>query len=450
MVKSNVNPAFGGMLLYRFHLKIYGCQMNSHDAEKLRGALLARRWIESSEEEADCVVYVACSIRDKAEHKVWSELGRHEERWNAEQRPIVAVTSCIAQNVGDEMARRFPWVRVISGPRHLGDLPDALETACRTGDRLRLLDDDPRAVRELPVAPMARINPWKASVTISHGCDNFCTYCIVPHVRGRFASRSKEDILTDVKSLIDHGVKEVSLLGQNVDTWGLDLGPGVRFSHLLDEVASLPGLKWLRFMTSYPSDFTIDVCEVMQKHPNICRAINLPIQAGSNRVLRAMNRRYTLEEYAATVDLIRSFMPDVGLTSDLIVGFPGETDEEFQASVDALERFQFDLVHTAAYSPRQGTPAAKMKNQVSEEEKNRRLRHINEVQARVALQVNQRLIGEEFDVLLDGYAPKGDYIQGRTGSDKVVLLPKGTLQPGQFVRAKIEDCTNWCLKGREA
>lgn len=433
--------------MLRFHIKVYGCQMNAHDAEKLRGALLARRWIESDEKNADCVVYVACSIRDKAEHKVWSDLGRHEADWQVAGRPVVAVTSCIAQNVGDEMARRFPWVRVISGPRHLGDLPDALEQACRTGDRLRLLDDDPRSVRELPVVPMARMNPWKASVTISHGCDNFCTYCIVPHVRGRFASRPAQAVIDDVKALIDAGVKEVSLLGQNVDTWGLDLGQGVRFSHLLDQVASLPGLRWLRFMTSYPSDFTVDVCEVMAAHPNICPAINLPIQSGSDRVLRAMNRRYTLEEYAGTVDLIRSHLPGVGLTSDLIVGFPGETEEEFLQSCAALERFEFDLVHTAAYSPRQGTPAARMKNQVSDEEKNRRLRAINEIQSAVALRVNQRLIGQSFDVLLDGYAPKGDFIEGRTGSDKVVLLPPDGLQPGQLVRARITDCTNWCLKG---
>lgn len=431
----------------RFHLKVYGCQMNTHDAEKIRGALIDRGWQESQELDADFVIFVACSIRDKAEHKVWSELGRFEESWNESRHPYVAVTSCMAQNVGDELTRRFPWVRVVSGPRHLGDLPQALDQAWSTGDRFRLLDDDPRAVRELPIAPDSRVCPWKGAVTISHGCDNFCTYCIVPHVRGRFASRSEEQIIDDVKSLIDAGVVEISLLGQNVDTWGLDMPGGKRFSHLLDRVASLPGLKWLRFMTSYPTDFTVDVCEVMAAHPNICPSINLPIQAGSNRILRAMNRRYTYDEYAQTVDLIRRHLPQVGLTSDLIVGFPGETEEEFQESITAIRQFEFDLVHTAAYSPRQGTPAARMKNQIPEQEKNRRLRLINQVQAEVAGKINQRLIGQQFEILVDGPAPKGDWLQGRTQTDKVVLLKGSRDLEGHFVTVRIEDSNNWSLKG---
>ena len=433
--------------MYGFAMKVYGCQMNQYDASKIQTALTALGWHETDEETADAVIFVACSIRDKAEHKVWSELGRYAERWQAEGKPAVAVTSCIAQNVGTEMAGRFPWVRVVSGPRHIGDLPAALSDALDNGNRHTLLDDDPRAVRELDVPPSVRSFQWKASVTISHGCDNFCTYCIGPYVRGRFASRPAEEILAEVRSLVAGGAKEITLLGQNVDTWGLDCPGGMRFADLLELVAREPGVEWLRFMTSYPTDFTVDVVETMVRHSNICPSINLPIQAGSERVLRAMNRRYSLEEYADTMKLIRDGLPEVGLTSDLIVGFPGETEEEFQCSLAALERFRFDMVHTAAYSPRQGTPAAKMKNQIPAAVKERRLNEVNDLQTSIARQINQSLVGRTYKVLVDGPAPKGDYMEARTATDKVVLLKGAGASFGQFVTAKIDSAESWCLKG---
>ena len=421
--------------------------MNQYDADKIRTALIARGARETHEEEADAIVFVGCSIRDKAEHKVWSELGYYGTRWARERRPVVAVTGCIAQNVGADMAKRYPWVRVVSGPRHIGILPEAIETALLTGEKVLNLDSDPRELHELTFAPLVRQYPWKAAVMISHGCDNFCTYCIVPYVRGRFASRRPEEIIQEVEQLVHSGVKEISLLGQNVDTYGKDLN-GYSFANLLSDVAQVDGLKRLRFMTSYPTDFTQDVVDTIAENSIICPAINLPIQAGSDRILKAMNRRYTVEEYAKVVDVIHERLPDVGLTSDLIVGFPGETEEDFELSLQALRRFRFDLVHTAAYSPRQGTPAAKMKDQVPEQVKNRRLNEVNDLQTQIAREINEKLVGKKYEVLVDGMALKGNLLQGRNQADKVILFEGPVELRGNFVTVEIVSADSWSLKGK--
>ncbi|MDD3512870.1 MAG: MiaB/RimO family radical SAM methylthiotransferase, partial [Synergistaceae bacterium] len=282
--------------MHRFALKIYGCQMNVYDGDKIRTALVARGWRESPEDEADLVILNGCSIRDKAEQKVWSDLGRFAVRWKNERKPIVAVTGCVAQSVGRRMAARFPWVRFVSGPRHIGAVPDALEQFFNERDAGRtigneetvfLLDDDPRAFLDLPGAPTERVNRWKAFVTIAHGCDNFCSYCIVPYVRGRFVSRPAEDILEEMRTLVADGVLEITLLGQNVNSYGSDFSDGYRFSSLLRDAAASTGVRLLRFVTSHPRDFTPDIVEAMAEHTDIlCPSINLPIQSGSDRILK--------------------------------------------------------------------------------------------------------------------------------------------------------------------
>lgn len=433
--------------MYGFAMKVYGCQMNQYDADKIRTALVARGARETAEESADVIVFVGCSIRDKAEHKVWSELGHYEERWRRERRPVVAMTGCIAQNVGVDMSKRYPWIRVISGPRHIGLVPDALEAALLRDEKVTLLDDDPRELHELCFAPLEREFPWKASVMISHGCDNFCTYCIVPYVRGRFASRSPREIIDETEQLVKGGVKEICLLGQNVDTYGKDL-EHYSFADLLNDVAHIKGLERLRFMTSYPTDFTKDVVDAIAENANICPAINLPIQAGSDRILKAMNRRYTVEEYAEVVDGIRRGLPEVGLTSDLIVGFPGETDDDFACSVEVLKRFRFDQVHTAAYSRRQGTPAAAMKDQVPESVKSRRLNEVNQLQTEIAKDINGKLIGRRCRVLVDGRALKGNLLQGRNSIDKVILFEGDKSLIGTFVDVEVTSADSWSLKGK--
>lgn len=438
-----------GFSLYSFAMKVYGCQMNQYDADKIRTALISRGAAESAEDQADVIIFVGCSIRDKAEQKVWSELGRYGSRWAKTHCPIVAMTGCIAQNIGDVMLKRYPWVRIVSGPRHIGCLPDAIESALITGSRVSNLDADPRELHELGFAPMQRQYPWKASVMISHGCDNFCTYCIVPYVRGRFASRAPQDIIAEVKQLVQDGVKEISLLGQNVDTYGKDL-PNSSFAGLLRETARIEGLKRLRFMTSYPTDFTPEVVDAIAENSVICPSINLPIQSGSDRILKAMNRRYTVAEYADVVQVIRDRLPEVSLTSDLIVGFPGETDDDFDQSLAALRRFNFDQVHTAAYSPRNGTPAATMDGQIPADVKSYRLNKVNDLQKEIAYSINEKLVGRTYEVLVDGKAPKGDLLQGRTVTDKVVLFTGNPELKGRFVTVKITSADSWSLKGNLA
>ncbi|MPM17168.1 tRNA-2-methylthio-N(6)-dimethylallyladenosine synthase [bioreactor metagenome] len=437
--------------MYRYALKVYGCQMNVYDGDKMKTALKERGWTETVEEEADVVILNGCSIRDKAEQKVWSDLGRFAPRWERERKPFVAVTGCVAQNVGRKMAARFPWVRFVSGPRHIGAVPDGLEKLMASpGETFQFLDDDPRAFIDLPGAPVERVNPWKAFVTIAHGCDNFCSYCIVPYVRGRFVSRPPEDILEEMRTLVADGVLEITLLGQNVNSYGSDFSDGYTFANLLRDGALKTGVRLLRFATSHPRDFTPDIVDTMAEHsPVICPSINLPIQSGSDRILALMNRGYTVERYRETVSVIRSRLPGAGLTTDLIVGHPGETEEDFRESLKVLEEFRFDLVHSAAYSPREGTAAARREDQVPREEKMARLNELNSLQSGIALEINESLVGSLFTVLLDDAAPRGDgLLQGRTPSDKVVLVEAGEEMLGRFVRVEITRADNWCLSGR--
>lgn len=437
--------------MHKFSLKVYGCQMNVYDGDKIKTALVGSGWRESSEDEADLVILNGCSIRDKAEQKVWSDLGRFAVRWKKERRPLVAVTGCVAQRVGRKMAARFPWVRFVSGPRHIGAVPEALSLLFEVeGGPVFLMDDDPRAFVDLPGAPTERVNRWRAFVTIAHGCDNFCSYCIVPYVRGRFVSRPPEEILNEVRELVADGVLEVTLLGQNVNSYGSDFSNGYRFSSLLRDVAVGTGVSLLRFVTSHPRDFTPDIADVMAEHSDVlCPSVNLPIQSGSDRVLKMMNRGYDLERYRAAVASIRDRLPDAGLTTDLIVGHPGETDEDFQRSMDALEEFRFDLVHSAAYSPREGTAAAAREDQISREVKMSRLNEVNALQAKIAGEINRSLVGRRFRILLDDVAPRGHgLLQGRTPSDKVVLIEGGEELLGRFATVEITNGESWRLDGR--
>ena len=433
--------------MINFTMKVYGCQMNVYDSDKLRTALENRGWTECADEaRADVVIFTGCSVRDKAEQKVWSELGRYSPSWEKHRRPLVAVTGCIAQNIGKKMLTRYPWVRLVSGPRNIGRVPDALESALseiNTKGKVMLLDDDPRAFTdiELGEAPYSRLNRWRAFVTIAHGCDNFCTYCIVPYVRGRFLSRRFDEIIKEARMLAEDGVIEITLLGQNVNSY-----PG--FSNLLREFAKIDGIELVRFVTSLPQDFSDEIITAMAEEPEICPSINLPIQAGSNEVLKKMNRKYTREEYFALVEKIRARLPDVGITSDLIVGFPGESEEDFLKSMDAINRVRFDQVHTAAYSIREGTAAAGFPGQLPLEVRMERLNRINAVQNQISLEINRKLLGREYRILLDDHAPKGEgLLQGRTPTDKVVLLKGDESMLGSFVNVKIVNAENWCLEG---
>ena len=435
--------------------------MNVYDSDRLRTALTRRGplgWWEEvpleNEDEADLIIITGCSVRAKAEQKVWSELGRYEASWKKKHRPVVALTGCVAQSLGKKALSRFPWVRLVSGPRHIGLLPDGLQRVMDNPSvRLNLLDEDPRTFFELDEVTVRRENPYKAYVTIAYGCDNFCTYCIVPYVRGRFLSRPKDDILREVRALVNDGVREITLLGQNVNSYGKDFVDGTTFASLLRSVARVEGVRRVRFVTSLPQDFTQDIVDVMASEPAVCPSLNLPIQAGSDRILKLMNRRYTYAEYLEKVHMTRAALPELGLTTDLIVGFPGETEEDFRASLRALEEIRFDLVHSAAYSEREGTPAATMPGALPPEVRLERLTRLNAAQDAITLSINEELVGKTCSVLVDGYAPKGAastgerLLQGRTPTDKVVIFPADKALLGQFVQVKITLAESWCLHG---
>jgi len=431
----------------KFAIRVFGCQMNVYDGDRLRTAFVHRGWEETDDQSADIVVLVTCSIRDKAEQKVVSEIGRYDLRHKAGEKPFVVLIGCMAQRIGREVAKRFPCVKLVSGPRHLGLVPQGIEDVLKDGKARFFMDDDPRALEDLEVAPLERTNPYKAYVTISYGCDRFCSYCIVPYVRGRLQSRRHEDILNEVRTLAASGVSEVTLLGQNVDAYGKDT-KDYTFASLLKDVSQIEGIKRLRFATSHPKDFDEDILQVMAETPSICRSINLPVQSGNDRILKEMNRGYSSGQYRELVKKIRTALPDVMLTTDLIVGFPGETEEEFVDSCKLLEDLRFDIVHTAAYSPREGTRAAVMDCQIDNRVKARRLNEINDMQSRLARELNEEYTGRTLQILADGFAPRGEgLIQGRTMSDKVVILQGSQDDFGKTFPVKIVRASHWSLEG---
>ena len=434
--------------MQKFSIRVFGCQMNSYDGDRLRTAMRRLGWRETSENEADVIFLVTCSIREKAEQKAVSEIGRYDAAYRRNGRPFVVLVGCMAQRVGVEIAKKFHCVRIVSGPRHLGFVPQAAAELSPDSPPLFFMDDDPRALTDLEVVPTERTNPYKAYLTITYGCDRFCSYCIVPYVRGRLQSRASKDILEEARSLVNSGAKEITLLGQNVDAYGKDLNDGSRFSALLRDTADIPGLVRLRFATSHPKDFDEDILTVMSERSDICRAINLPVQSGSDRILREMNRGYTAEQYLSLVKRIKSALPDVTLTTDLIVGFPGETESDFRDSYNLLKEVKFDIVHTAAYSPREGTRAAVMDGQIDNRVKAERLNEINALQSQIAAEANEKYLGKEFEILADGFAPKGEgKIQGRTMSDKVVIVPGTKEDFGKFIRVRIVRTSHWSLEG---
>lgn len=431
-----------------FAIKVFGCQMNSYDGDRIRTSMIHMGWKEVPEENADVIILVTCSIREKAEQKVASEIGRYDLRYRKTGSPAVALVGCMAQRIGLSISKKFQCVRLVSGPRHLGLVPQGIEDSFSDGAQRFFMDDDPRALEDLEVVPTERTNPFKAYVTITYGCDRFCTYCIVPYVRGRLQSRGHAEIIKEAEALAASGVSEITLLGQNVDAYGKDKKGEYGFASLLKDVSRIEGIRRLRFATSHPKDFDEDILEVMAETPSICRAINLPVQSGSDRILKEMNRGYTRSQYLELVRRIRTVLPDVSLSTDLIVGFPQETEDDFRDSYDLLKELRFDIVHTAAYSPREGTKAAVMEGQIDNKVKAARLNEINALQSQIALELNEEYVGKTVEILLDGPAPRGEgSLQGRTKTDKVVIVKGSPECMGSYMDVKIIRASHWSLEG---
>lgn len=430
-----------------YYVETYGCQMNARDSETI-SALLEEMGYQSAanKEAAKVILFNTCCVRDHAEKKLLANIGALRERKEQEGDMILGICGCMMQqqSIAQKLLKRFPFVDLVFGTNVLWRLPEMLYEV-NEGGRVCLTDEEEYAICE--GLPARRLTPYSAYVNITYGCDNFCTYCIVPFVRGRERSRNIEDIVTECRSLAQDGVTEITLLGQNVNSYGKGLG--VDFSDLLREVNKVKGLQRIRFISSHPKDLTPRLMDAMAENDKVCRHIHLPVQSGSTRILKEMNRRYTRDEYLALVASLRQRVPGVELTTDVIVGFPGETEEDFDDTLSLMEQVGFSAAFTFKYSPRAGTKAALMPNQVPESIKKDRLRRLNEVQARKTQENNQKYLGVRGQVLVEGCDLRDTpTLYGKLDTFKMVYFSGDPTLVGTYQQVEIQKCVKNSLHGK--
>ena len=428
------------------YVETYGCQQNEADSEKLRGMLSESGYaIVASPEGADVVIMNTCAIREHAEQRVFGNLGAlsHTKRRHPEQK--IFLCGCMAgeEAVTQRIKKSYPHVDGVFSTHHLWRFPELLYRVLTVGKRTFFVEDEAGSIAE--GIPQLRDSKLKAWVSIMYGCNNFCTYCIVPYVRGRERSRRPEDILAECQQVIADGAKEITLLGQNVNSYGKDLDIDVDFSDLLQQIAALPGDFLIRFMTSHPRDAGKKLFDTMASEPKIAKQLHLPFQSGSSRVLKAMNRHYDREKYLSLVEYAKSVMPDLVLTSDVIVGFPGETEEEFEETLSLIQQVRYDSLFTFIFSPRIGTPAAKMDDPTPKEEKNRRFDKLCALQNSISEDIHSAYIGKTFRCLADG--KDKDMLTARTEGGRLVRFAGEDSLIGNFVELTITGSTTWSLTG---
>ena len=428
------------------YVETYGCQQNEADSEKLRGYLAQCGYaICDKAEGADVVVMNTCAIREHAEQRVFGNLGAltHVKRRHPRQK--IFLCGCMAgqKKVSDRIKNSYPHVDGVFSTHHLWQFPEILYRVLFDGKRQFFVEDEPGSIAE--GIPQLRDSALKGWVSIMYGCNNFCTYCIVPYVRGRERSRKKEDILAECRALIEGGCKEITLLGQNVNSYGKDLPDGIDFSDLLKEITQIPGEFLIRFMTSHPRDSGKKLFDTMAASPKIAKQLHLPFQSGSSRVLKAMNRHYDREQYLALVDYAKSVMPELVLTSDVIVGFPGETEEEFEQTISLIEKVRYDSLFTFIFSPRNGTPAASMEDPTPKEEKSRRFDRLCAVQNAISEQIHRDYVGKRLRCLIDG--KDGELLTARTEGGRLVRLHGDDSLIGTFADITVTGATTWSLTG---
>jgi tRNA-2-methylthio-N6-dimethylallyladenosine synthase len=422
-----------------FFLETFGCQMNEHDSEKVAGLLLARGYQQvETPEAAGLILYNTCSIREKAAQKVFSRLG--EYRGVQGEGKKIAVLGCVAQQEGEDIFSRAPWVSLVCGSASYRKLPELLAKVEAGEQRVTGLDNDTDQTFETEMT--RRDNPWRAYITIIEGCDKSCAYCVVPFTRGPERSRDSARILAELRKLSDLGYSEVQFLGQTVNSY-LDPSPRkMRFSELLLESANVAGIKRVRFTTSHPRDFGPDIVAAMDAHTAICNHVHLPVQSGSTRVLRAMQRTYSREQYLEKIALIRGAKRRMAITTDVIVGFLGETEADFNETLSLLEQVKYDGVYSFKYSPRPNTPAASMADAIPEEEKSRRLALLQEKQRVIQAQTLQSLIGNTYEVHVDGKSKKENVWYGHSSCNRVLSLTSSAPDLlGKYVDARVTGCT---------
>lgn len=423
----------------KYYIVTYGCQMNVHESEKIAGLLRSSGCDAArSEEEADIIVFNTCCIRENAENHAFGNIGALKKLKRQKKDLIIAVGGCMTQEKGktDVLKEKFPFIDVIFGTLNLEELPALIEEKRRAKKRIiKIREKEGEIVEGVQPFRTSFPNAW---VNIAYGCNNFCSYCIVPYVRGRERSRKADNIIAEVQSLVDQGYKEITLLGQNVNSYGNDLQDGSNFADLLDKAASIGGKFRLRFMTNHPKDFTEDVVRVMKKHVGkICRLVHLPVQSGSNEILKRMNRRYTAEKYLEEIRMLKTLIPEAEVTTDIIVGFPGETEKDYLKTEELVKNADFASAFTFVYSKRSGTKAAEMPDQIPEEVSKNRIMRLVELVNSKTREKSEKYVGKTVEILCEDYDEKKKAYLGRDEFGRMAYFsyPKNII--GKFVNVRV-------------
>lgn len=432
-----------------YFLKTYGCQMNEHDSENIKAMLDSLGFSEEEDyTKADLVLLNTCSIRENAHNKAFGMLGRLKHLKEKKKDLIIGLCGCMAQEVGvvEEILKKYRFVNFVFGTHNMYRLPLIIDKSLTENKQeIEVFSKEGDLIENIPVR---RENNYKAYVNIIYGCDKFCTYCIVPFTRGGERSRRKEDILKEVEKLVQDGYKEVTLLGQNVNAYGKDLYEEYGLGELLEDV-SKTNIARIRFTTSHPWDFTDKMIDVISKYPNIMPSIHLPLQSGSSRILKLMGRRYTKKSYLELFDKMKERIPGVSISTDIIVGFPGESEEDFKETLEVVDHCKYDNAFTFIYSPRENTPAAKLKDDIEYKVKEERLQRLNNLVNKYFLENNKKLENKEVEVLVEGKSPKKEnHYYGYTKANKLVNFTGENIKEGDLVSVKITDAKTWSLDGK--
>ena len=431
----------------KYTILTYGCQMNVHDSENISGIMEDLGYTkEDNYEDADVIIINTCAIRENAQNKVVGILGRIKKLKETNPNIITIIGGCMPQeeSVSGMIKDKYKWVDIVLGTHNIYDIPTLLDNINKERKQnIEVYSIEGSIIENLPVKRDSKIKAW---VNIQYGCDKFCSYCIVPYTRGKQRSRLPEDILKEVKSLKEKGYKEVTLLGQNVNAYGKDLELNYTMANLLEDTAKT-GIDRVRFVTSHPWDFSSDMIDVIAAYPNIMPYIHLPIQSGSDNILKKMNRRYTISEYKNLFNELKAKIPGVSITTDIIVGFPGETEEDFKKTLEIYNELKYDLAYTFIYSPREGTPAAKIEDNISLKEKEERLQRLNALVNKYARENNEKYQDKIVSVLIEGYSDKGGKLMGYTDTMKLVNVVGDSSNIGSIVPVRITEVKTWSMEG---
>lgn len=431
-------------------IETYGCQQNENDSERICGMLSEMGFsFTEDEEKADFILYNTCAVREGAEMRVLGNIGALKKLKEKRPELLVGICGCMMQqeSMSKRIKSKFKHVTVVFGTHSLYSFPEIMYKAVCENERvIHRIESEGRLAEDIPVHREHTASAW---VSIMYGCNNFCSYCIVPYVRGRERSRDPEAVIAEIESLAKEGVKEITLLGQNVNSYGKDLDRNIDFADLLLMADKVEGLKRIRFVTSHPKDMTDKLIETLPKVTKLCSQIHLPFQAGSDRILKEMNRRYTKEQYLNLAEKVRKALPDASFTTDIIVGFPGETEEDFLETIDVIKKVRFDSVFSFIYSKRGGTPAAEMENQVPDDIKHKHFDMLLDVQNRISREINETYQDKVVEIMVEGLSRTNEEMMcGRTSGGKIVNFPKDDkLKNGDFINVKITKISTWSLMG---